>query len=38
MKKAKLVYGKSQIFEFVFGMKKFLKDKQIQKYFDGFFG
>jgi len=39
MKKAKLVYGKSYIFGFFFfGMKNFLKDKYVQKYFDGFFG
>jgi len=38
MKKAKLVYGKSYIFGFFFYMKNFLKDKSIQKYFDGFFG
>ena len=38
MKKAKLVYGKSYIFGFFFGIKNFLKDKYIQKYFYGFFG
>jgi hypothetical protein len=39
MKKAKLVYGKGYILGgFFFGMKNFLKDKYIQKYFYGFFG